>query len=231
VLRYLALACDYDGTLATDGIVDRPTVEALERLRASGRKLILVTGREKEDLQGVFQSLNLFDLVVAENGAVVFQPTGQGETVLGAPPPARFVHRLQKAGVEPLAVGKVIVATVRPHEKTVLQVIQELGLEMQIIFNKSSVMVLPAGVNKASGLAFGLEQLHLSPHNVVGIGDAENDHSFLAACECGVAVANAIPMLKKAADFTTRRDHGAGVAELIDELIGDDLRGRDARAT
>jgi hydroxymethylpyrimidine pyrophosphatase-like HAD family hydrolase len=228
-LRYLALACDYDGTLAKDGVVDRPTVEALERLRASGRKLILVTGREKEDLGRVFQSLELFDLIVAENGALVFQPTGKDETVLGAPPPARFVHRLQKAGVEPLSVGRVIVATSRPHEKAVLQVIQELGLEMHVIFNKGSVMVLPAGVNKASGLALALAKLHLSPHNVVGVGDAENDHSFLAACECGVAVANAIPMLKKAADFTTHHDHGAGVVELIDELIGDDLRGRDTR--
>ena len=42
-MRYLALACDYDGTLAHHGRVDKPTLESLERLLASGRKLVLVT--------------------------------------------------------------------------------------------------------------------------------------------------------------------------------------------
>src|SRR5262249_21154721 len=48
-------------------------------------------------------------------------------------------------------------------------------------------------------------------------------------CECGVAVANALPMLKEGADFVTRQDHGAGVVELIDQLLADDLRGYEAR--
>ena len=43
-------------------------------------------------------------------------------------------------------------ATWEPHEKTVLEVIRDLGLEFQMIFNKGAVMVLPAGVNKSSGL-------------------------------------------------------------------------------
>ena len=60
-----------------------------------------------------------------------------------------------------------------------LEAIRDLGLELQIIFNKGAVMVLPAGVNKASGLAVALARLGLSPHNVVGVGDAENDHAFL----------------------------------------------------
>ena len=60
-----------------------------------------------------------------------------------------------------------------------LDTIRDLGLELQVIFNKGAVMVLPAGVNKASGLAAALADLGLSPHNVVGVGDAENDHAFL----------------------------------------------------
>ena len=48
-----------------------------------------------------------------------------------------------------------------------------------MIFNKGAVMILPSGVNKATGLAAALEELGLSPHNVVGVGDAENDHAFL----------------------------------------------------
>ena len=84
-------------------------------------------------------------------------------------------------------------------------------------------MVLPPQVNKATGLAAALDELKLSAHNTVGVGDAENDHAFLAACECAVAVANALPALKERADLVTRRDHGAGVVELIDRLLADDL--------
>jgi hypothetical protein len=107
----------------------------------------------------------------------------------------------------------------------VLEVIRELGLELQVIFNKNAVMVLPSGVNKATGLKAALKELHLSPHNAVGVGDAENDHVFLKACECSVAVANALPALKERADLVTAGSHGAGVEELIAKLLADDLAG------
>jgi HAD superfamily hydrolase (TIGR01484 family) len=228
-MRYLALACDYDGTLAHDGRVSEATLSALERLRASGRKLILVTGRELDDLRSVFSAIHLFDRVVAENGAVLYRPGSRDEKILGVKPPEAFVQRLARRGVQPLSVGRVIVATRHPHETVVLETIQELGLELQVIFNKGAVMVLPAGTNKATGLAAALQELELSAHNVVGVGDAENDHAFLASCECAVAVANAIPMLKERADLVTRGDHGAGVIELVDRLLGDDLSAVEGR--
>jgi hydroxymethylpyrimidine pyrophosphatase-like HAD family hydrolase len=85
-------------------------------------------------------------------------------------------------------------------------------------------MVLPAGINKATGLEYALRKLGLSPHEVVGIGDAENDHAFLARCECAVAVANAVPSLREAAAWVTEGAAGEGVAQVIDELIANDLR-------
>ncbi len=104
-----------------------------------------------------------------------------------------------------------------------LETIRELGLELQIIFNKGAVMVLPPGVNKATGLAAALERMKLSPLNVVGIGDAENDHAFLSGCGCAVAVANALPMVKEEAAIVTEAARGGGVAELIGRLVADDL--------
>ena len=44
-MHFLVLATDYDGTLAHDGVVDDKTNAALERLRNSGRRIVLVTGR------------------------------------------------------------------------------------------------------------------------------------------------------------------------------------------
>jgi hydroxymethylpyrimidine pyrophosphatase-like HAD family hydrolase len=227
-MRYHALACDYDGTIAHHGRVDTATLDALERLRTSGRKLLLVSGRHVEDLQGVFPRLDIFDRAVLENGAVVLDPATNELRCIAEPPPACFVEALEERGVRPLAVGRVIVATWEPHERVVLEVIRELGLELQVVFNKGAVMVLPSGVNKAVGLRDALSDLGLSPHNVVGVGDAENDHAFFDVCEMSVAVSNAVPMLKEHAGFVTRHDHGRGVRELIDEMLHDDLRSRAA---
>jgi hydroxymethylpyrimidine pyrophosphatase-like HAD family hydrolase len=228
-MRYHALACDYDGTIAHDGRVDDQTIAALGRLRDTGRRLILVTGRQLQDLLAVCPHVDLFDRVVAENGAVVYRPATREEKLLGEPPPEPFVRALRERGVAPVSVGRVIVATWKPHETTVLEVIRDLGLELHVTFNKDAVMVLPAGLSKATGLAEALRELGLSAHNVVGVGDAENDHAFLRLCECRVAVANALPMLKAAADLVTRRDDGAGVRELVEMLIADDLRELEPR--
>ena len=221
-MQIIAVATDYDGTLAKDGQVFPETVAALERFRQSGRKLIMVTGRELPDLQSVFDRLDLFDRVVVENGALLYRPETKEATPLGDPPPPGFIDRLRASGI-PLSVGRSIVATVEPHEKVVLDAIREFGLELQIIFNKGAVMVLPAGVNKATGLVAALDELCLSRHNIAGIGDAENDHAFLKICGAGVTVANALPSLKAEADIVTEGARGAGVEELIDRILEDDL--------
>ena len=114
--------------------MDAATIEALKEVRRSGRKLILVTGRDLADLQRVFPELDLFDLVVAENGALLFNPAKKEETLLGEPPSAAFVQRLRELGVSPLSVGRTIVATWVPNETAVLKAIHDLGLELHIIF-------------------------------------------------------------------------------------------------
>ena len=228
-MRYLVLASDYDGTVALHGQVDADTVASLERLRESGRKIVLVTGRELDELFTVFPQIELCDWVVAENGALLYHPATRREKPLAERPPDDFIRALDRHGVSPYSVGRVIVATWEPHQNTVLELIREFGLELQVIFNKGAVMVLPTGVNKATGLMAALCEMKLSPHNVVAVGDAENDHALLASCECGVAVENALPALKERADFVTERDHGAGVQQLIDMMIADDLEQVESR--
>jgi hypothetical protein len=217
------LATDYDGTLAHDGIVDDATAEALVAFRRSGRRLLLVTGRELPDLTRVFSRIDLFDRIVAENGALLFDPATKKETPLAPEPSPELIETLRKKGVAPLSVGRSIVATWEPNEKLVLDAIREHGLELQIVFNKGAVMVLPAGVNKASGFHGALEDLGLSAHNVVSVGDAENDHAFLQASGYSVAVANALPAIKDEADLITKGARGAGVAELIEAVLKNDV--------
>src|SRR5439155_591851 len=134
-MHYLALASDYDGTLAQDSHVSDEALAAVRRLKASGRKFILVTGRELPELQSVFPDFQLCDAIIAENGALLVWPA-----------------------------------------------------------------------------------------NLVGVGDAENDHAFLESCAVAAAVNNALPLLKERCDMVLTADHGAGVVELIDRLLATDLQ-------
>jgi phosphoglycolate phosphatase (TIGR01487 family) len=220
-MRFRAIASDYDGTLACDGRVDPQTIAGLQRLRESGRKLILVTGRELPSLRLVFSSLHLFDWVVAENGALIYDPVTLEERLLCPAASCELVAHLRQQGV-PISVGKCIVATVRPHDVAVLLAIRELNLNLQVIFNKESVMILPRGTNKSTGVSAVLSGLGLLSQSVVGIGDAENDHDLLNFCGCSVAVANAIPALRQRADVVTDGSYGAGVLEVIHRLIDRD---------
>ena len=224
-MRYVALATDYDGTLASQGTVRPQTFAALERLRASGRRVVLVTCRELEDLQRVCPRLDLVDRVVAENGALLYDPRTREERVLAEAPPPELERNLRQRGAYPLTAGRVIVATREPHQLAAVEVVRELGLEWEVIFNKGAVMLLPSGVNKRTGLEAALQDLRLSPRNTVAVGDAENDHAMLAACACGVAVGNALDALKERADLVLRSERGEGVEELIDRMVEDDLEG------
>jgi hydroxymethylpyrimidine pyrophosphatase-like HAD family hydrolase len=218
-MRFRVVAADYDGTLAHEGRVDNRTLETLERVRESGRKLLLVTGRELESLRSVFTELGLFDLIVAENGALLYHPSTGEEKLLGETPPAAFVEMLRRAGADPLSVGRCVVATVRPYEAAVARAIRELSLDLQIIFNRESVMVLPAGVDKATGFRAALSELRLPGASVVGLGDAENDYAFLSLCGFSVAVGNAIPSLKERVHLVTSGEDGAGVVEVLQKLL------------
>lgn len=222
-LRYQVLATDYDGTLADEGSVAPPVLEGLRRLKASGRHIVLVTGRDLGELAEVFPELDVFDRIVAENGGVLYRPPSGELLTLGAPPERAFVDRLRRDGVTPLYIGHVIVATRIPHDTHVVDAIRTLGLDLELSYNKGAVMVLPAGVDKGSGLRHALEDLRLPAAETIGIGDAENDDALLNVCVRGIAVANALPGLRARAHSVTSAPAGEGVLEVIQELLASDL--------
>jgi len=219
-MKYLALASDYDGTLAKDGQVDPATVAALEQWQASGRQLILVTGRRGSSLQAAFPQLHMFDWVVAENGPLIYCPATGKQELIGPPIPDSFITQLKNQGVDPLFLGEAIASTHEPYTAVVQQTIQTMALDLHIILNKRAVMVLPKGINKATGLEVVLGKIGMDPQQVVGIGDAQNDEDLLAFCGHGVAVANALPGLKALADFVTQGERGDGVQEMIAQALG-----------
>ena len=200
-MRYRTLATDYDGTIAHDGRVDADTLAALERVRAAGLRLLLVTGREPDDLFDTFIASRCSSASWRRTAGCwsIRRPAWSGRSRRRA---AATVAALVSANV-PISVGHTIIATGSPHEQTVLEAIRETGVEWHVILNKGSVMILPAGVTKATGLRIALDELGLSAADTIGVGDAENDQAFLSGCGLGVAVANALPALKEEAALVT----------------------------
>ena len=223
-MQYHVLAADFDGTLAEQGVVPQSTLDALQRIKDSGRKLVLVSGRRLEPLLDLLPDIGLFDEVVAENGGVLFTPSSKSETVLTNAPPPELVQMMRERGVENIECGRVIVATWRPNEAIALDVISELAIDMQIIFNKDAVMLLPSGCNKAFGLKAALKSLQISPLNTVCVGDAENDEAMMRLCGVSVAVANALDPVKELCRIVTKEPRGAGVEELCEMILEDDLQ-------
>jgi HAD superfamily hydrolase (TIGR01484 family) len=226
---FRAVAVDYDGTLAED---DRPhprALTALAELRRRGRRAVLCTGRIMTELREVFPDVDQhFDAIVAENGGVVVLP-GRAERAVNEPVPAELANALRDADV-PVRSGMVLLATRAAYDGRIREEITRLGLDAQLIRNRGELMVVPAGVTKGVGLLEALGELEVSRHSTVAIGDAENDHALLHACEVGVAVANAVDSLRQHADICLTQTNGAGVAAfLLGPLLSGDIRARPAR--
>ena len=171
------------------------------------------------------RSDDLFDRTVAENGALLYDPARRDERLLCPPVDQSLVAALRERRVEPLSVGRAIVATLRPQETTTREVIRALGLRLSLVHNKDALMVLPAGAGKAGGLAAALADLCVAPRRTVGVGDAENDIEFLELCGCAAAVANALPALKRRADLVLDAANGEGVRDLARRLLAGGLNG------
>lgn len=222
-MRYVVLAAGFDGTLARNGRCDERSIAVLRALAGAGRKLVLVTSRELRDLLDVFPEARLFDYLVVENGAVVHRPATRESAILAHAPPETLIHELRRLQITPLAVGSAIISTDSAYRDLVEEAIRKLRLDCELLQNDRALSVLPAGVNKATGVAAVLEELGISEHNLAAIGDAENDLALFELAEHAVAVANADATLKRVADRITRASYSEGVAEFATELMHTDL--------
>jgi hydroxymethylpyrimidine pyrophosphatase-like HAD family hydrolase len=218
---YQALAADGDGTLTTRGRMPSRTVRALQQLREAGGKILLVTGERLEKAEH-FPHVDLFDRVVAENGALLLNPSTGRHRPLCPPRPPQLLPALQ-ARVSCISGGRIAMMCKASQRNAVDKALRELGSDWRTVPNRRDLLVLPPGVSKATGLAAALEELGLSTSHVVSVGDAENDLPMLECCGLGAAVANAVPLLKQAARLVLTRRAGQGVQELIDRLLRDDL--------
>jgi hydroxymethylpyrimidine pyrophosphatase-like HAD family hydrolase len=210
---FRAIAIDYDGTLAGDEGPSGEVRAALRDARAEGRRLVLVTGRILEELARVLPDAEeLFDAIVAENGAVLH--VGRISRALTSPVPVELDAALLELGI-PFRRGQVLLACQRAHEREIFEALAAIDSDCQLVRNRGELMVLPAGVSKGLGLFDALGELGVSYHSTLGVGDAENDRTLLEQCELGVAVGNAVDSLKEHADVVLGPADGDAVAGLL----------------
>src|ERR1700693_2410194 len=216
-----AVAIDFEGTLTEDGTLSPSVLAAVRSARESGLRLILVTGRTLTDLWRDFPDVHeLFDVTVAENGGIL--RAAESHRRLARPVDLELGKALQRRGV-PVQLGEVILGCDAVHDAVVVDEIRRLALHCQLIRNRGALMVVPAGLTKASGLGAALRELGLSPHSAIAIGDAENDLAMLESCELGVAVANSVPIVRQRADVVLDARDGDGVVSFLEGPI---TRGR-----
>lgn len=213
-MKFAALALDYDGTIAVNGVLDRAVRDAIGEARRRGIVVILVTGRRLSELHAVGGDLNCFDVLVAENGAVLEFPASGRHVLLGHAPSPVFLRELERRSI-PVAAGESVVEADAKWAGPILEVIRSLEQPLILAFNRGRLMVLPQAIGKSTGLRQALLAHRISIHNTIGIGDAENDHDLLDACEVGVAVGWGSAALRAVADEVIGGTGPGAVADYI----------------
>ena len=225
-ILFKALACDYDGTLASEDRISEEARAALDQARAAGLRLVLVTGRTFFELTRVCECLGLFEAVVAENGAVLYYPAESMIHDEGPPPPGRLLAELDRRGIY-YQPGRVIVDTARSDEAAVREALAAAAVTREIVYNRGALMLLPTGVSKGTGVQKAVRSLGLSPHDVLALGDAENDLALFEACGWCACPASAGGEVQERADWIFPGENGQSIAAAI---AGPILSGRLPRA-
>ncbi len=218
-MHYVAIAAGFDGTLAQEGACDARCIHALRLLSASGRRLILVSGRELRDLLERMPEMGVFDFVVAENGAVLYRPSTRESAILGQAPSELLLHELHRERIGPLSVGNAVIRTPRRNRERVSRTLHRLELDIQLVEDRAALMMVPADVSPVCGVQAALSEMGVSPRNLLAIGDYTADSGLFRFAQCSIAVAHEGTEAKTIADRTTRAQRCDGFLEVASELL------------
>nr|WP_269446016.1 phosphoglycolate phosphatase [Methanocella paludicola] len=87
--------------------------------------------------------------------------------------------------------------------------------DLEIIDTKFALHLKHRSVNKGTGLVEVARLMGLRPEEFAAVGDSANDIHMFNAAGMGLAVGNATPEIKEAADYVAERPYGEGAAEAL----------------
>ncbi|MEM7555813.1 MAG: HAD family hydrolase [Cyanobacteria bacterium P01_A01_bin.84] len=212
------LATDYDGTIATGGRITNKVETALLQAKENDFLISIVTGRGFDDLLRVCPQVKVFDLIVAENGSILYFPPQEKIEFLASYPPIEFIAQLMSHSI-PFYQNRIMATVRRKFVEKVNALIDEFKFPLHIICHKDYGLILPLGMNKAKGLEKALLHFDITKNQVIAVGDAENDLDFLDFCGFKVAVGNAEETVKAKADWIATKEEGEGMIEFIQNYL------------
>jgi phosphoglycolate phosphatase (TIGR01487 family) len=221
-----AIAVDVDGTLTEPD--RRISLDAIRALRQAeddaGVKVMIASG----NVLPIARSLSLFigtsGPIIAENGGIVyFQDEAQYLTDKELPMQA-FEMLKQKIGAKGIPTNhwRDTEIALDPHTTDINQVkciLKEAGYDLHVGTTGFAVHINNPGINKYAAIEVACKLIEITPENVMAIGDYENDLEMISNCGLGVAVANAVPLVKKAARFVATVPDGLGIVEAVEKFI------------
>jgi len=208
---------DYDRTFTDETLrVEPGLVDAIDRLKRDGVIFSIVSGRKYSFMFELYQKLNgTVDSFVAENGCIGYA-NGLKHFIARGEGREQMIERLKDLGV-PFDAGEVVVSVHRSFEPRVSRAIKGFPY-LHMVKNVDSLMILPGGVSKATGIKWLMGVYGLTPEEMACIGDAENDLEMRNLCAVMGAVSNALPAVKQESDYVCRHSFGCGLKEFLEYI-------------
>ena len=213
------IVCDFDRTLTDEALI--PSAEAFEAIRKArglGLRFIVVSGRQIDFLLSVEEISEIASALVGENGAIAYELSTRKKSSPFVKEATVIKQAFQRSGLR-FQQFDVMTSLSRRYENEVKTLIAKNKLEAEVHFNVDSIMVLPTGVSKASGLVLALDLMGAPKTGILCFGDGENDLPLFEKADISVAVANALIEVKAKADIVTSLSGGRGVAEQINKML------------
>ena len=217
-----AIALDVDGTITNKNRrACVSAIKAIHQAEDSGIPVIIVTGNMLCSSKMISTLLGTTGGLVAENGGIIETP--KGRKVLGDFSKCENAYNYLKSkhDVEKVDLSSHRISEIALTRKIPVEVIKETlkDFEVKIYDSKFAIHLTDPAVSKGSSLKMVAEDLGINVHDIIAIGDSENDMEFLEVAGFKVAVANANPELKDIADYVTTSYYGDGAAEAIHKFV------------
>ena len=247
--KYQVIALDLDGTLLTGNKTISPrTFAALLRCMENGMQPVIVTGRSRSSIPDLLVPEFPVMPWISSHGAEVYLDGKRLFDNLMSVPLAREIAEVTQSfapnmkvstvmdgiwyATLPIGVPHVIAdlrtAIDRPVPKMVCDLSQAPDVDAlrstlpdgcRLIIAAHLGEIVASGVSKVSTLRTLLEEWGMTLHDVVAFGDHLPDLDMIAACGLGVAMGNAVPEVKEAADLVTSSCDEDGIAEVLETLV------------
>jgi hypothetical protein len=195
----------------------------------------LCSGRQAPYVELMAQMTHTFLPCLFEHGAGMLQPRSFRFTFspLVGPTPWRAVAAVRDALDELLGAGR---AFVQPGKEATLSLyplgsttvadlaiaaeslLAAAGSPFKVTPNIHGVEVRPTGIDKGTGTRWLADELGLPLSSFAGVGDADDDLTFLRLVDYPAAPANASAAVRSTARFVSGRPFGDGLLEILDHL-------------